>query len=292
MQIRWLRSLSASSFYAAAQLAEGRPFVNDSLAAALAPAAKQLCDAFAAHGVPPTAMFAHLIPLAGQIENNRELARTTLSKTIPAAAVAQAVDGVARALVAVELGFEAALPDAARELELREQPLRMQWEARGPGLTYTLRRLTSAEFLVETATVALVHPVVGGGGGSHWPYNTVTIEAVLTDAQPRLPEIVRLAWLLAQLNLDLAQFADRLTRAQLERSGSLAVLGLTLYAAQEVELTTCDEKALALAVSLWTSEQRGTEVGATLRAWLETYLDSRPELPIAIAALDEMLEAL
>src|SRR5690606_23019649 len=99
---------------------------------------------------------------------------------------------------------------ALEELELRSAPLREQWEARGGGLLATLARLTTAGLVPEMADVILVHPVLGGGGAAHWQYNSVQFEAVLANPLAELPEVLRLGWLLAQLNFDLPLYEDHL----------------------------------------------------------------------------------
>ena len=58
----------------------------------------------------------------------------------------------------------------------------------------------------------LVQPVLGGAGAAHWLYNSVHIEAVLANPVAELPEVVRLGWLLAQLNFDLPMFVGDLLR--------------------------------------------------------------------------------
>ena len=49
------------------------------------------------------------------------------------------------------------------------------------GLLKGVVDLTCPEILVEEATVVLVHPALGGGGGASLPYNVARIEAVAAE---------------------------------------------------------------------------------------------------------------
>jgi hypothetical protein len=82
-------------------------------------------------------------------------------------------------------------------------------------------------------------------------YNSVRLEAVLVNPVAELPEIVRLGWLLSQLNSDLPVFQGELTRAQVERAARLALVPVALAAAAEVELAACDPATLARALDVW-----------------------------------------
>lgn len=118
------------------------------------------------------------------------------------------------------------------------------------------------------------------------------LEALLTDAEPRLPEVVRLAWLLSQLNLDLAPYADLLPRARLHRAAPLALIPLVLDAAELADLTTLNRQTLQLALESWDIEEKGrVELAEILDTWYGVFRDSRPPLGAGFKALDEMLGA-
>ena len=135
-------------------------------------------------------------------------------------------------------------PKLLDELELRAGPLREQWEGRGPGLLAGICRLTEPGILVERADVLVVYPVAGGGGTAHREHNAVSIEAVLANPLPQLPEVARLAWLIAQLNLDLPRYTETLRGSR--RVAALATIPPTLAAAADVELVQDDRATLGL----------------------------------------------
>src|SRR5690606_11368832 len=137
------------------------------------------------------------------------------------------------------------------ELELRSKPLRQQWQAYGPGLLNHLGRSTERELLVESAEVVLVLPAIGGHGVAHLGNNRVTLEAMLANPMPSLREIVRLAWLLSQLQLDLPRYSERIARDRLDGLAMHAMLPPSLDAAREVELVPAEPDLTFQALEGW-----------------------------------------
>src|SRR5690606_13903802 len=135
---------------------------------------------------------------------HRELAKVALTKTVGRnRATDELLSKLAGAFGELQRAFDSAVPDAIDQIELRSAPLRELWDARGGGLLAGIGRLTEPELIVQQADVLLLKPALGGAGSAHLPYNSVSIEAVLTNPQAALPETLRLAWLLAQLHHDL-----------------------------------------------------------------------------------------
>jgi hypothetical protein len=123
----------------------------------------------------------------------------------------------------------------------------------------------------------------------------VRIEALLANPQPRLPEVLRLAWLLAQLNLDLPRYSERICPSRREHVIALAMLPPALAAAEEVELVQLRPDLLDLALKFWRLTEAGDvqqavrPVAEALTAWWETYCAARPRFAAALAALDRLL---
>ena len=141
-----------------------------------------------------------------------------------------------------------------------------------------------------------MQPVAGGGGRAHIHFNTVRIEAILTNPNSQLPEVVRLAWMLSQLNLDLPDYQGTLTRDRTEVVGALALLPVVLSAGEEVELVRNDLATLVAAINGWECLDRAdlkekdlNEIANNLLVWWETYQSARPRWSVALAALDRML---
>ncbi len=268
----------------------GATIVDPRLSETLAAPAEELASELSAGGVEPANFWAHLLPLSTSRASTRDRVSVALAKGVGREAALRMTPAVAGAVERLERSLGRVLPSLAHELELRLPPWRQQWEARGPGLLYGIRRLAEPELLPEVATIVLVHPVAGGGGDAFASYNQVLLEATLTDTQPRLPELVRLGWLLAQANLDLPRYADRLPRDRLQRAAQLGLVPLVLAAAVDAELAAANRATLELALATWELVEEGhAELVEIVDTWWGVYRDSRPAIGAGIVALDAML---
>jgi hypothetical protein len=289
MELRWFASASASCMHAVRASIEGRRLVDADLAAALADAT----PAFVAEFQPllsDTPLLRHLAALAGGITNNRELAKVALAKAVGSENAELLAPSLARHLTSMQAAFRRVRPNAVVELEHRSRPIREQWEARGPGLLSQIARSTDAALLVERADVMLVDPASGGDARTYPTCNVVVFEAVLANPHAELPEVVRLGWALSQLNLDLPRFTETLPTARRDVISSLAMVPVTLAAAQFVELAKCDEPTVHRALDAWNfAFTSAAEIATSLMTWWRTYLESRPSWSVALSALDRML---
>ncbi|MEQ8209840.1 MAG: hypothetical protein RH917_08400 [Lacipirellulaceae bacterium] len=289
LELRWRTSLSATCLHAAVCQQQGLPTVDDQLAVAIAPVAAALHTELMMLGDPRKALL-ELCSLSAEYENNRELAERT---------VARLTTGDPTAVSHLEghiTGLEAALlkvqPEVAEQLAVRGRPLQEQWEARGPGLLRAMGRMTDPAIVPEFAEVILVSPYVGGHGTAHSRNNRVVYEAVLTNPVAEIPETVRLAWLLAQLNYDLAAFTDQVSPARLAVVAPLANLPAALAAGEEVELTTCDTQKIEAALAAWhLTSDLPAGAANTLWQWWNTVQNGQQRWPVALAALEAMLRS-
>ena len=120
--------------------------------------------------------------------------------------------------------------------------------------------------------------------------NRVTFEAVLTHPHAELPETLRLAWLLSQLNLDVPVFSEYLPAGRLEQVAPLAMLPVVLAAAEVVELARVDHRSLRMAIECWHLPTKlPDDVEERLLRWWQTYLESSTRWTVALTALDQML---
>jgi hypothetical protein len=181
------------------------------------------------------------------------------------------------------------------ELSLRGRPLMEQWDTRGRGLLLQLARSTEENVLAGAAEVTLVYPVVGGNGISHHSLNAVTFEAVLTNPVEQLPEVVRLAWLLAQLNVDLPMYADHVSAELRDVVGQWALVPAVLAAAEYVELASLSAERVGMALVAWrlvdptATDELVAGPSDTLINWWKTYQDCRTPWAVALGALEQML---
>jgi hypothetical protein len=289
MLLHWRPHLTTSCLHAAEALSRGVPLVDQRLAEAIAAPAEELKRAIASDAMSAPRLWRWLFALSTAAGNSRELAFQSLTKTAGEQRAELLLNRLAAALAGLDAAVRRAFPDLAGELELRMRPLREQWEARGPGLMRGVGIRAEESLVVEEAHVILVQPALGGGGQAHLSANAVRIEAVLANPHAELPEVVRLAWLLAQLQLDLPAYSDRIHAERLPHVAAFAVLMPVLEAAQEVELVQFSPALLEQAIAAW-----GLRVPEDINApqvvlqWWETYRESRPSFPVALTALDQM----
>lgn len=289
LELNWRPNFTTSCLHAAEALSRGLPLADQRLAEAIAAPTQELSRAIAAEAISAPRYWRWLFALAPLAGGSRELAMQSLTKIVGRQRSELLVNRMAAAIGSLEAAVRRAFPDLLGELELRTRPLREQWEARGPGLLHVVRLRTEEALVQGEARVIVVQPALGGGGQAHHSSNAVRIEGVLANPHADLPEVVRLAWLLAQLHLDLPAYSDRIHTDRLPHIAAFAMLAPVLEAAQELELVQYSPALLERAIAAWgltvPADVNGT---AVVLQWWETYRDSRPPFPVALTALDQM----
>lgn len=293
MELRWLASMSASALHAVEAILQRETLVDERLQETLARPVADLCGEMEAFGLNSTEMVPLMAALAMGIENNRELVEVAITKLRGRTdSRGEATGRIAGRVADVAAAFGRTLPGVADQLALRGEPLRQQWEARGPGVLRYFARLTEESLIAGRADVALVYPVLGGHGVAHLSFNTVRIEAVLANPHARLPETVRLAWLLSQLQLDLPIYSEQIPRSRLPYVARLATLPAILHAAEYVELIRAEPSLLAFALQAWriVSHDEADAVAEVVSLWWRTY-EEKGGVPVGVAlgSLDRML---
>jgi hypothetical protein len=286
--LRWKVSVSATCLHAASCRAAGLQGADLDVAAVLEAASEALIAEIDAAGWPVLPTLNELTGLASEVDNNGDLVRRVAARLQLPTADANAVR-VAGAIADFEAAMLRTQPELAEELAVRAGPLREQWEARGPGMLIEMARLTDPAVIPAAAEIVLVTPYTGGRGVAHASLNRITLEAVLFNPLPELPEAVRLAWLIGQLNADLPWITDVLPRAQSLSTLKTAMIPPVLAAAEAVELARCDEPTILAALRSWQPEVAADDVAPQLWSWWNAWLDKSTRWPVAVAALDRML---
>lgn len=291
MDLRWQPNVDVSALHAAWAIASGRSLTEAALHDELQPEATALAQFASGLRIPPGLFWRQLLTLSADEPSNTQLAGRVLKRLVGDNPSATAVSRLASAISACESILRQRFPRMRDELALRVTPLQLAWEARGPGLLAMLARLTEQEFLVESATVLLVQPVVGGDGMAHLLTNRVHMEALLTDVDPRLPETLRLAWLLGQLNLDRPKYSESVHGHMLSEVAELALLPAVLASAENVQLAQLELTTLQLALSQWTRtpDEQLDRQSAVIMAWWETATEAQWPWSTALTGLSKML---
>ncbi|MBP88688.1 MAG: hypothetical protein CMJ64_18575 [Planctomycetaceae bacterium] len=291
MELQWIPSATSSCYHAADGLRRGLQFANPEPNEQLLAATANLAQEIRTVGLHEDRFWSHLCAFAHQLESNLQLIRRALQKTVGPNNVSELTATALIGRIAdLESAMRDALPQTDGELRHRCGPLRQHWEARGPGLLRSFADLTDPKLLPERAEIALVYPAFGGGGVAHLANNTIRVEAVLTNIVPALPEVLRIGWLLTQLNHELPIFGERVHGDRLPLLAQLATLPPILQSAAVVELSSLSADTLAAAISGWRVDvAQPADVADILLNWWDTYQGSRPPWGIALAALDQML---
>ncbi|HTN76147.1 MAG TPA: hypothetical protein VL096_12910, partial [Pirellulaceae bacterium] len=252
--------------------------------------AKALEAEILATQLPEERFWRMLCSLSTTFENNRQLAKMAMYRTLGRASPGDSDVRLGGCIADVEAALARAKPTLVDELRLRGGPLREQWEARGPGLLTNIFTKTDKRLEVDAADVVLVLPVLGGGGEAQLQNNSVRLEAVLANPHAQLPEVVRLAWMLAQLHLDLPIFSEGIDPERLPLVAALAMIPPTLEAAEFVELVKFNDDLVRFALDAWrVPVPPGIDATDIVMRWWEAFDLARPPLEVAFRALSEML---
>jgi hypothetical protein len=192
---------------------------------------------------------------------------------------------------AAEASFARLFPKYSEEIQLRSRPLQEQWDAYGPGLLRQMSQILDHGLLVDSAEVLLVPPVSGGMGWAHLHTNRCHIEAMLTNVDPELPEVLRLCWLLSQLDFERPEYSDLINAFRLRRIAGLAMLPPTLLAGERLGIASFDSDRLQRAIQLWRLESTASDargLGEVLTAWWQTVCSEQTKWSVALTALDRM----
>ncbi len=290
VSVQWRSRANVSNFHISWAAVGKQPLADPRLERPIAEAASELAMAIEGTQLPVERFWRNLIPLGAKFESRRQLVEAAVVKTEGRSSrFEMVVTTIAAKVAAVEAAVKAALPTMEADLALRERPLREQWEARGPGMMQRIGQLTDEALIVEECEVLLVHPALGGYGEAHLPYNSARIEAVLANPNAELPEAARLAWLIAQLQLDLPMFSENIHADRLPHVARYAMLVPALLAAESVELVRFSPELIGQAIAAWQlATPPGLDAAALVSEWWQTYMEARPPWKVALAALDQM----
>ncbi len=224
-------------------------------------------------------------------DSNRACAKALLSAGCSEFQVEQTAKAISSLLSECRLSFSRRFPKLGDQLELRARPLKQHWEMVGPGLLGNIQRQVWGDSLPDDwwptrVDGLLVQPMRGGDGGYDTLAGKFWIEAMLTDVDPAVPEVLRVAWLVTQLAIE-SHFRDKSGDQTLARAWSLASVPLVLTAAAQLDLIQGEKLPIRAAIDLW--HLGGEEVSGKLELWWQRTQDAPTPLPVALKEFDRML---
>lgn len=289
MEFQWINCGNVSVFHAAWCICHF-PEQTQQCSNGLCKAARELEELCGKFGVFRPRFWDQILTLAATASDTGNLAEQVAARLGVSSPTRQAQ--LAAGLNRCRGEFEGAFPRFELEIPLRTGPLRQLWEATGPGLMRMVSRNTVAHLLVASAQIIVVQPVLGGLGYAHLTTNRVHIEGVLTNVSPELPETLRLAWLLAQLDFERPVQSGNIDTHRLHSIAGLAMLPIVLAAGEALDVCHSSVPSIQRAIELWRADTLGLEpvqVASVLSNWWETYQVARPAWKVALTGLDKML---
>ncbi len=188
--------------------------------------------------------------------------------------------------------FLGLFPKLAEQLSLRIGPIRDRWDTCGRGLLrwigIEIWEQPPDDWWISTTIVNTAQPVRGGDGGTDSKSGKIWIEAVLTDIDPEIPEVLRLTWLITSLAME-RYLARGLADQSTARLWRFASVPLVLAAGVELDLIRSPELPIQKALELWrVSELCGPD---TLGQWWQTSCGQRQPWPLRMQDLNRLIIA-
>jgi hypothetical protein len=204
------------------------------------------------------------------------------------------------------IAFQKRFPKLEQQLSLRSGPLKDRWETYGPGLLIQIaKRIWGASppesWWPAKVDCLLVQPLRGGDGGFDSGQSRVWLEAMLTDNDPVVSEIFRLAYWVTQVAVGRhleATLATNVQPSEPEDFGSgthrpktlpwgLGCVPIVLGAGRDLEVLRAEELPIRRAIEMWRLGDR--ETAQLVRDWWASWGDSGQAFPLALKSLDETL---
>jgi hypothetical protein len=206
----------------------------------------------------------------------------------------QTARGISSRLTDARHLFFQRFPKLDEQLPLRIRPLRERWETIGPGLLREVERQVwqnspPHDWWPPGVSVSTVQPLTAGGGGFDPDADSIWIEAMLTDADPLIPEVLRVVWLVTSLAIE-THIRSRTGERMISNAWSLVSVPLVLSAASQLEMFPAAELPIGRAVQMWHGGSQGTI--ETLDRWWQDFAESSVPLPLALQQLEKQLHGL
>ena len=290
MDLHWKIDSESSCFYAIDCLLSGSGHVSPDVRAAIEPAAQAIHEFANVNAMSLPLLLTHFVPQAAQSDQTRRMAGVLLAKAAGGRVADHQTSYFSQLLQDVQESFRKACATSAEQLADNSRALREDWGQYDQAFVEHVSESTEREVLVDRAEVLLVHPVCGGSGRAYLVYNQIAIEAVENDRTQQLPEVLRLMWLLAQLNADLPMYQGEIHRDRLTAIVELAMIPVVLEVGSKLSLIDGGDLPIQLAVTEWSGNPSDTTaIADAVGSWWQTYQSQRPRWEVALAALDRLV---
>lgn len=296
-EVKWNADREASFLYAVDLIRRDVELADAELAERLTELGRKLLHELDLSGMTGEQIRQHLVPLGVQVDTIHQVADTLLRKTVGGERCHAMVAPIAGLVTDAGTATDAVMKRLNAQMATALPPLHDRCNRYLQPLLMEIGRLTDPGLIPGRAAVVVVPALstdegsLTGGGSAYLLYNMASLEVLPEDPRPELPEPLRLAWMIAQLDLDLPIHSENLPRDATPLVAALAMLMPTLTAGESLELCRGDEATVALALRHWQVVSRGhEELAAIVLDWWSTYAESRPPMSVALGALLKMVE--
>lgn len=289
VNIRWSSDVETSAAHAAYVVARGLPCNDAKTEQLLVGPVTEVNNRLLSASIDVASFWQRYL---SEILNESDVPRASTISLLAAGCselqVEQTSKAVAKRLSDARRAFLQRFPKLDQQLELRARPLRDRWDTFGRGLLREVERQIwdsspPDDWWAAKVNVVLVQPVRGGDGGYDAESAKIWIEAMLTDVDPGVPEVLRIAWLITRMAIE-THMRERSTDQSLSRPWMLVSIPLVLTAATNLELIS-GELPIGRAIELWQRSDVG--VADEVTRWWSRWTDE--PLPVALKELDQLL---
>ncbi|TWU33746.1 hypothetical protein [Novipirellula artificiosorum] len=309
-RIRWKADVPLSAIHAARVVAVGAPCNDEKLERALVPFVTEINGRLLTSSIDIRLFWNQLVSDVLRFDSVDRACETSLVASGCSELQAdQTSRGIVRQLDECRLALTQRFPRLGDQLELRANPIKDRWESVGPGLLNAIAKQIWKDATPKTwwsprLDARLVQPVRGGDGGFGPQGIAFWIEALLTDVDPRVPEVLRVAWLItrgaiekhvAEKSTDVpaatpdSRTASGIRPIRLLPAWAFASVPLTLHAAAELDMIPAENLPIAEAIERWRLS-KGPMAGDIVSRWWNDFQSHPLPLPVALKTLLQALE--
>ena len=290
--IEWVPHPELSAAHAAYVVATRTPCNDKKIERLLVQPVTEVNNRLFASAVDVSQFWQHyLLQIMSDVSMEKACGLALLSAGENELQVDQTTKAIVNRLGDARLAFLNRYPKLSEQLELRARPLKERWETFGPGLLNQVGKQIwidnpPDEWWMTHVTAAMVLPMRGGDGGCDAARSRLWLEAMLTDVEPGVPEVLRVAWLVTSMAID-SYARETSDDLRLMLPWSLVSVPLVLNAGRELELVRGEQLPVSEAMQLW--HFGDAEIAETVSHWWMNQTDSTAPMPARLKQLDEML---
>jgi hypothetical protein len=291
VNLRWVAAPELSAAHATYVVATGAPCIDQRIEQLLLGSVTDINNRLVTASIDMAQFWKEYFnQVVAQTEMGEACTRALMTAGCSELQVEQTAKAITRRLGDARQAFQKKFPKLAEQLELRAKPLHDRWDTVGPGLLREVERQIWANspppgWWPPRVNLWMVQPIRGGDGGFDSDDTSLWMEAMLTDVDPRVPEVLRIVWLMTRLAID-QHTRNKSGESALSLPWSLVSVPIVLTAGAELELFG-GRLPIRAAMELWRFGDAGT--AKILEIWWDQHTREPAPLPVALKLLQRAI---